>query len=249
MRHLCISLLSLLVLGLPTYGFAADDEARSWGVFTSAGVYSDYIFRGKNVYDGASLQPSVTGYIETGDFGAFSANVWAHVPVETNEPPEKFTEVDYTLSYDLYVADIVTLSGGLIFFTFPDGEGRIADTEEFFVGASVNTLLNPSFTFYNDFDEGEYQYYTLGFSEPIEVPGEMFEGMEFTPYVKFAFATNADDGPILYFDDGFVHTDLGVSMDFDWGPLFVSPNFNMTLENDDAASNEFWFGIDLGFEI
>ena len=116
------------------------------------------------------------------------------------------------------------------------------------MGFSLDLPLNPSFTFYNDYDEARYQYYTLGFREPIPLPFGQ-DQLELTPYVVFAFAENADDGPIFYIDDGLVHIDLGASLDIQLDNFFVSPNFNYSFENDDGLVNEFWFGVDFGINI
>ncbi len=227
---------------------AATAEDQPWGVNLTAGVVTEYMFRGKTVYEGSSFQPSATPFYDLGDYGIISGNIWAQVPTETNEPPEKFTEVDYTISYDIDI-DIVTLSAGHIFYTFPgSAEGRIADTVEFYVGTSLDVVTNPTLTFYNDYDEGKYQYYTLSFYETLN---HEFFGKEnnIIPSALFGFAANADDGPVFYKDNGLVHIDIGLAFDIPLGELFLSPHLNYTFETDDFANNEFWFGIDLSYGI
>jgi hypothetical protein len=239
----------LSVAAPATISLAEDtnDAAKDWGLNTSFGTYTDYMFRGKNVYEGISLQPSATGFYDFGDAGSLSLNVWAHIPGESNEPPEKFNEVDTTVAYEIDV-DMVTLSAGHIFYTFPGGEGRIRDTLEYFASVQIDTIANPTFTFYHDYDEGKYQYYTLGFSQPVPLDF-VGDDVVVTPYVTFGFASNSDDQPRFYFNDGLVHTDFGISTDLKMGKIIVTPNFNVTLESDDGATNEFWAGIDFSLDF
>ena len=46
-----------------------------------------------------------------------------------------------------------------------------------------------------------------------------------------------------------VHVDLGLSLEIPLGEFYLSPSINMTLENDDAANNEFWAGVALSYDI
>ncbi|MCC6953493.1 MAG: hypothetical protein IT290_05200 [Deltaproteobacteria bacterium] len=224
-----------------------DSDQQPWGLSTGVGFYTDYMFRGKAVYPGTSIQPSVTGFYDLGEAGTIVANVWMHVAGETNEPPEKFTELDSTISYDKSF-DMVTLSLGHIFYTFPGGGGRIAETNEYFVGLSLDMFSNPTFTFYNDYDIGRYQYYTLTFREPLDC-NCIGDDVMITPYVTFGFATNADDQPQFYVDNGLEHIDIGVSTDLEMGQIIVTPNLNFTVEVDEGAENQFWLGVDFSYDI
>lgn len=236
-------LASFSVFFTPQQSFAESD----WSWSTNLGVYSDYMFRGKNVYDGLSIQPSTTGSVDFGDFGALSANVWVHASAETREPPERFTEIDYTLTYDLSF-DVFSLTLGHIWYTFPGDEERIAETEEFFVTASIDVFANPTLTVFADYQEAEYEYYSLVFREPVPLKF-LNTDSELYPYVRFGFASNANDGPVLYIDNGLVHVDVGASLDFSLGELYVSPSFHFTFETDEGATNEAWMGVDIGFEL
>lgn len=231
-------------------GAPAGDEYDSmdWGIHTSVGVYSDYMFRGKTVYSGTSIQPSVTGWYDFGDLGTLSTNVWMHVSGETNEPPEKFTELDTTFSYDVTLLEYVRFAAGYILYRFPGESGRIADTEEFYLGLGANIFANPTVTVYNDFEVGRYQYATLSFRESFPLD-DVAEGFALTPYTVFGFAFNADDNPVFYFDNGLEHVDVGVLADIQLGAVVLTPSVNFTFETDDGSNNEFWFGIELGYSI
>ncbi len=228
---------------------AADNQDdKDWGVDTSVGFYSEYMFRGKNVYDGISINPSATAYYDFDEFGNISANVWVQAPAETNEPPEKFTEVDTTLAYGIEFG-VVGIEVGHIFYSFPGGgEARIEDTAEFFGTISGDFTLHPSFTVYHDYDEGEYEYYTFRISEPFAAPLTDDE-VTLEPYAMFGFASNANDDKVFYFENGLEHVDVGVTMELTAGRFYVSPNFNFTFEVDDAVQNEFWMGVDIGLSF
>lgn len=122
---------------------AVAEEETAFSLDAEVAFLSDYMFRGINLYDGTSIQPSVTAGYDLGSAGAFSANVWNHSPAESDNKSEKFNEVDYTLAYSLPI-DIVTLSGGLIWYTYSHDNVGNLDTEEFFVSAAVDTVLSQS---------------------------------------------------------------------------------------------------------
>lgn len=225
-----------------------EDDYQNWGLQVSAGVYSDYMFRGKTVYRGTSIQPSVTGWYDFEELGALSFNVWSHVSGETTEPPEKFTELDTTFSYDVTLLDYVNFSAGFIMYRFPGESGRISDTNEYYLGIGANIIGNPTITFYNDFDIGRYQYATLSFRESFDIE-EVADGFVLTPYTAFGFAFNANDGPVFYFDNGLVHVDVGVLADIPLWRFILTPSLNYTFEADDGANNEFWFGLELSYSI
>lgn len=203
---------------------------------------TDYMFRGFNLYDGATIQPSGTAGIDLGDAGAISANVWAHLSAEGAEGAEGFTEVDYTLSYDVSLGP-VAVSVGHIWFTFPDDDDDIKDTAEFFAAASLDTILSPSVSVYHDYDEFDAQYYELGLSHTFDC-GCMGEGFNMTPFVNFGFASSADG---VYTDNGHVQTTFGAYFDMNLGDIAVSPSLNYTLEADDSASDEFWVAISFSY--
>lgn len=224
----------------------ADDVTYS--LDTSVAFNSDYMFRGFNLYNGTSIQPSVAGTADLGDAGALTASVWAHTSAENDTRTKKFTEVDYTLSYSIPV-DIVSLSAGHLWYTYPheSDDLDIPDTGEYFVAASLDTLLSPTFSYFRDYDAFDANYYELSFSHLIE-PGCpcLGEGFNITPYVAFGFASDAEK---VYADDGLVHVTFGVSSDLKLGNIAVKPTLNYTAESDDNAVNQFWFGMTLGYSF
>lgn len=220
-------------------------DNHEWNASFTQGVYSDYMFRGSNLYDGVSLQPSLEiGYNIASDWSVFSS-VWSHLSGEGAQgASDKFTEVDYTagVSYDL---DPATLSAGAIWYTFPDDDSGLEATGEFFGTVAFDFTLNPTVEFYHDYDEFECQYYALGFSEEL-TSSAMGNGFNITPYVVAGFASNAER---VYADDGLVHVTFGLSSALALGKIDVTPSFQYTAESDDNTENEFWFGVDLGYSF
>lgn len=195
------------------------------------------------------------------------------------EPKVKFFELDPTVSYDV-TFDMITLSAGHTWYTDPDkGEldvlvpvrdlnGNVVDvqnftlqtsrgdTSEFYIGLSVDTVLQPEFTFVHDYRRFEYEYYTLGFSQPFTVSDE--HNWTVTPYVRFAWSTgneaNLDsDEPSsgFYTKNGLVNVDVGLTTEVQMDNFTIKPSFNYVFVNDDAFGQDdiVWIGVDFDFSV
>ncbi len=226
---------------------APAEESSPLTITPSLAVFSHYMFRGVNLYDGSSIQPSVGGLYDTGDYGTFGANVWSHVSADEGMKDADFWEIDYTLSY-AYTIDAVTLSAGHIWYTYPDDNGgALLNSNEVFASASVDMPLTPTLSYYHDYDEFDYSYYELGFSHNFE-PKALGEGFNLAPFVAFGFASNAADTGV-YQDDGLVQTTMGVSFQIPWGIFTVKPMLAYTKEADAIATDQFWSGITISTSL
>jgi hypothetical protein len=221
----------------------AEEEAGPWSVDADVGFYTDYMWRGFNLFEGTSIQPSLTASYAT-DIGTFSGNLWMHIPAEPGSRDDKFTEIDETLSYS-YTWDKVTLDVGAIWYTYPDNSDDLDTSAEFYGSIAYddsewNTILplSPSFTAYHDYMEFDNQYYEIGLSHEFLVPA-LGDGFNITPYVAFGFASNAEKA---YASNGFVQATYGASFNATLGDITVSPSLNVTNEADDNAVNQFWVG-------
>jgi hypothetical protein len=166
------------------------EEQSPWAFSATAGFFSDYMFRGQKLYEGTSIQPSITGSYDFGDLGSISANVWSHIPAESGPKSDKFTEVDYAVSYS-YVMEPVTLTVGHLLYTYPsDNTHALYTRGEIFGTLAVDMPLNPTFTIYEDYDEFDAQYYELILSHTLEFKS-LGEGFNMTPSVAFGFGSNA----------------------------------------------------------
>lgn len=203
---------------------------------------TDYMFRGQNLYDGTSIQPYGNLIYDTG-YGKLTASLWMHLSAEGDRQAEKFTEMDETIFYSVNLTDEVGVKLGHIWYTYPDDNDEINDTNELFVGVSLNDTelspfpLNPSLTVYKDYRATEYWYYELGFSHEVECKC-LGDGFKFTPFATFGFASNAEK---VYSDDGLEHVNIGSSFPTKLGDIAIIPTVSYNFKVDDNTTNEFWF--------
>jgi hypothetical protein len=227
----------------------AEESESPFSVDFNTYIASDYMFRGQNLYDGTSVQPSV-GVNYDSDFGTLSALGWAHFSAEGDRQEEKFTEVDATLSYS-YTFDPLTVSIGNSWYTYPRSKDEIDNTAEAFITLIFDDteyspfLLTPTVSVFHDYEEFDNQYYELGLSHTFEV-GSDANPFVFTPFAAFGFASNAEK---IYEDNGLVQITWGVSWEFESGDVSVVPNLSYTHKIDDNTVNEFWFGLSFGFSV
>lgn len=239
---------ALMLSSVTSIALAEDKSPLSAAI--SVGAFSDYMFRGFQNYDGASIQPQVTINYDTGA-GTLSGGAWSHISAEGNHKAEKLTEVDYNVTYSFAIED-TTLKLGHIWYTYPeDRDGVFVDTKEFFATIAYNDAetnpfiaMNPSLTVYNDYDFlSGGQYYELGLSHLIEY-GAGDKAWNLTPYVTFGFASNSEK---IYANNGLVQTTFGVSTTLPFGELTLTPSLSYTAESDKNTVNEFWFGTTVGW--
>ncbi|MCB0351986.1 MAG: hypothetical protein KDD64_00625 [Bdellovibrionales bacterium] len=236
-------ILALLLSLFVSLGSTAAEE-KSWSVDTSVGFFSDYMFRGFNLYDGLSIQPTIGASYSFGDdLGSLGGTWWAHLPGEGDENGNSDdSEFDYTLSYDNSFGPF-GVSTGFIWYTYPDSS--VNATTEYYVSVAYDSVLNPTVSVYKDFDEFDSEYYELAFSETLEWSA-LGDGFNVTPFVVFAFASSAEK---VYADDGFVHSTFGVSFDASLGDVTLSPTVNVTQAADDATEDEVWTGVTFGYSF
>ena len=149
-------------LAILVFGFQGMTAAQD-SIYSAAGdvaMVSKYLWRGQRLTNDWSMQPAFTLGI-----GGFSANIWGTMDLTAVNPGDalpiqpgdglkgKFSEVDYTFSYD-HSLENATISVGTIFYTFPERSASLASTTEVYWGVSLdNAPLAPSFTLYVDVDE------------------------------------------------------------------------------------------------
>lgn len=236
----------LLAAAVGVSDAVAEDKIK-FSLEPEVGFYTDYVYRGQNLYNGTSIQPEATLAAETEDMGTFSANVWSHVSAEDDRTDEQFTRINYTLDYTLKL-DMLSLSVGHLWYTHESNNVGLVDTAEYYAGMSLDTLLNPTFTYFRDYDEIDTNYFELTLSHKMEDTCGMGDGFNLTPYVTFGFT---DENNVVYADNGLVQWTVGMSSDMKLGNLDVTPSFHYTVEEDDNADNQFWFGVTIGrlFEL
>jgi hypothetical protein len=244
---MCKTLLAVIALcfccaSIPPLALCQEENESRWTVETSVDVFSDYMFRGLLLYEGASIQPSVTISYDTG-FGSLTVSEWMHFSAETQRTESRFTELDSVLEYSHSVGAL-TFAVGHIFYSFSDyGDGSdIADTSEVYSTLMIDTLLSPTVSFYHDYQEYDAQYYELALSHDFALPGGP-EDLTLSPSLAFGFGSNTEK---LYADSGgFDQITAGVALGIPLGAVSMTPALYYTFGIDDFVDNRFWFGVNL----
>jgi hypothetical protein len=132
-------------------------------------VASAYIWRGQNLGTDTSFQPYVTlsPDFEPEGFGDISFTTWANI---TKDQHPNHNETDFSIDYSVDISKYGSLAAGYIYYDFPHVADDNADeSQEWYVGATANLLLSPSFTWYHDFDVGSGEYMTFGVSHDFDL--------------------------------------------------------------------------------
>lgn len=242
----CLLLWALILAPVSsTFGGDAlgEDEEVGPSVSAQVDVFSAYMFRGQDLFNGTSLQPAVNLGYSLGGAGSLSASAWSHLSIDHTLPAEnRFSEVDYTLSYSIGI-DALTLGAGHVWYTFPDNDDELEDTAEWFASIGVDTVLSPTLTYYRDYDLVKANFFVLGVSHEIGELGSD-KGISLTPYANTTFV---DDAEGLYDDDGFANITLGVTASFELAGLDVTPGIHYNFKIDDSTTNKLWLGMSFAF--
>ncbi len=131
---------------------------------------SAYIWRAQSLVDSPVLQPAASA-----SYKGFAFDFWSSWDLADLE---EFTEIDYTWSYstDLGflipeegdILDKVSVTGGYTFYTFPNLDSDDT-THELYTSVSLDTILQPSYTTYWDFDEGDGWYHEWGIGHSFDL--------------------------------------------------------------------------------
>ena len=160
--------------GAPDTGFSFD---------ATLDLYSAYVWRGVVVNDEPVWQPGATVSYETGDYGTFSANVWASFNMTDRNQHSHFggiEEIDYTLSYAIDVGP-VSLSAGHIWYTFPSisDSAYLHSTREVYATAAYNNdIVTPFVKAYYDYEAAEGFYGNAGLTKSVEINDQFSVGAE-----------------------------------------------------------------------
>lgn len=222
------------------------EEEKPWSIDSNVGFFSNYMFRGQTLYDGPSIQPSVTGAYDTGE-GEVSLNLWMHISgnSRSTERAPRYTELDETIKYSNSFGP-VTVSIGNAWYTYSDYQDgtNIEDTAEYLVSATYDSYLTPTLSFYKDWRVYHSQYFELGISH--EYSEVVDDDTSITPFAAFGFSSN---GEKIYEDDGLVQVTTGVSSNLTMGDITVTPTINYSFKVDENTINQLWFGISFDYAM
>jgi len=228
--------LSLSILS-PSYG--ADEEEKPTAS-VDIGAFSKYVWRGYELSkDSVVAQPSMTVA-----YKGVSLNLWGNWDSDVHgddRDEAKWNETDMTAAYEKSIG-IVTLSGGFIYYAL-DG---VDDSEEFYVSASVDTLLSPTITVYREVAHLPSWYLSLGISHSFELPRGItldlagsagYYSSDDDDFVEVDKEGNPKGGKYQAFHDGKVSVGLTIPV---MQYLTVSPmiaySFSLSSKADDLIT-------------
>lgn len=275
-----VSVVLILILGMcviPTTAEALFDAEKGWlpekpenapEFGTSMSFLTKYIWRGWNLGDEPVMQTDM--YLS---WYGFTFDWWTNYSLNDEKGRDggryqEFTEIDYTIDYTFNVGeamdffniegpdflDPLSISGGYIYYTFPnvDWDDKYFDTQEVYLSASYDCFLQPSFTWYWDVDHGKGNsdgggngsYFLFGIGHTFEFDGGI------TSNVGMTWGINNEQ-----WTDKTGLADMVISGDVTI-PLFnyfyVTPSiaYSVIMDRDtynDGAESEFYGGITFGF--
>lgn len=249
---------------LTTASVQAEDTATSliapFTVDASLDLSTQYNWRGIPVVDDPVAQPSVTLNYE-----GFALNWWANYDLSDGDgsPTARdndFSEHDITFSYT-YTYDLLSLTGGVIYYYFPNVPGD-DDTAEVFLGATYDVFLAPTFTAYYDFDSVEGWYLDAGISHSIPLP-QVDENLSLDLAADLGWMSSDMGG--FYFagnpkgaEDGFSNVSASATLNYTvnehfnvaWfvaGSHIIADGFGDSVEAGGNNETNFWTGVSFGF--
>ena len=213
----------------------------SWD--TSASVYSSYMFRGLDLYDGLSLQPSAQPHIQLGENGMLNGIVWAQVPLSQHDGEKEYVELDAGFSYD-HTFSRATFTVGNYWYTYPGGDGPLPSRTEAWAAVALDTMLAPTFTAFWEYERYNMQYYDINVSHTFEQSGS--HAFNVTFFMDLGFTSN---GEPLYANDGLVQITSGASTDIKLDGVVMSPVVSYTASEDANTVNKVWGGLNVSYSF
>ncbi|MCK5286403.1 MAG: hypothetical protein KAJ59_01190 [Thermodesulfovibrionia bacterium] len=252
MKHLRILFFTIILMFCFSAGTLYAGEPEVTGS-ASVDVMSNYVWRGIKLSNGYVVQPSV-GIT----YGGFGANLWfnwdsdCNLGTDTCNDNGELTETDLTLNYSFSV-DKVSFDAGYIYYALEAAN----DTQEIYISAGYDVLLNPAITIYYDFEEGSGAFIIASIGHSLDVSKGIALNLGASASYNIENAvmgTDADSDEFSNFYNGELSVSLNIPVtDF----LSVAPNiaYSFPLSNDaenaieglgdDGDSSIFYGGINL----
>ncbi len=228
-----VLILAALTVSTPVMAFEASADAY-------VGVYSTYLWRGFDLNeddDDYVIQPGADVSV-----GNFTFSWWGNV----SESSGNMNEVDLVIDYSTDLGELVSVSVGNILYNV-DG---FDDTNELYLGMTLNTILEPTLTVYYDYDEFEAVYTTLGVSHGFDIADKTSLGLGVTA----SYVSN-DDGDVFDDDTSWLHN-LEVSAGVDYaltdsitlsGSVLYSEPLSDDAEDIALIDDEYTAGVSVSY--
>jgi len=206
---------------------------------------SKYVWRGIVVTEDPVFEP--TAAVGIGDL---TLSVWANLDTtDVNNFRNQANEIDYTLDYS-FSWECLHLSVGAIHYAFP--QAHVFDTTEAYLAIGLDVPTSPTLTVYQDLDEHDGQYITLGFSHTFEDVWKPCEdvGVSVEAWTQFAWGSRKHNGFYYGSGSGWADATVGVSVPISIGDhLTITPYANYMWILDDSITgalgrdDAFWAGL------
>jgi hypothetical protein len=186
-----VAIMAALFAATPALAFEGSADAY-------VGVYNDYVWRGFNLTgtdsDGDDNDFVIQGGADV-SFDNFTVSYWFNATEDMD-----VNEVDIVLDYSFDINEMVSMSVGNILY---EVEGEV--TNEVYLGVGLGTILEPSLTYYYDYDE------FAGTSFVTASVGHSFDLTEQASLSLGGLVSYADDGE----DYNAMHNgELSAGLDF-----------------------------------
>ncbi len=210
-----------------------------------------YVWRGIVVTGDPVFEPSVE--VAVGDL---TLNIWANFDTtDTGDFDDQANEIDYTLDYSTSL-ERLNVSVGAIHYAFP--QAHVFDTTEAYLALGLDVPTAPTLTVYQDLDEHDGTYLTLGFghtSPDVWTPSADV-AMSVDLSAQFAWGSGRHNAFYYGAGRGWADATVGVGLPFAIGEnVTVTPYVNYMWILDDGITgglgrdDAFWAGLSvtLGF--
>ena len=227
MKNLRVVSIAVVLTMLCAFGAVYAGEIATSGS-ASVDVMSNYVWRGQKLSNSWVVQPSVAI-----TYGVFGANLWANydadASIDEGDNHGEVNETDLTLSYTRSL-DKWTFDTGYIYYALSGAN----DTQEVYLSASYDMLLNPSLTVYYDFDEGNGAFVLASIGHSLAVMNDITLNMG-------ASASYNINNKVMGLDEAgddfsnFYNAELSASLDIPvWKAVSMTPKvaYSFPISND-----------------
>ncbi len=192
------------------------------------GLFDKYLWRGFDLSGGL---PVAQGGVDVG-LGGVTLSYWSSLQLSRSAgdglAAGNISETDLTVDYSRPLTERVSLSVGNIFYAL-DG---LEDTNEFYLGLSLDSVASPSLTVYYDWDQAKENglFYVLAFEHRFQP----WKKLRLTPSLAVSYNDKSDYSIGDYSDWHDVEAGLRVDYELS-GSLAVSATFLASSGLSDAA--------------
>jgi hypothetical protein len=207
---------------------------------------TDYIVRGYNLYDGASLQPSIATRMPLTEKIDFSTGVWSQIALEGDTETDKFIETDL---YAIFGFDLpyVRQEIGAYWYKYPSGSDFFDTSSEFYSLTEFDIYANPSLSVFHDYLRYEATYFGLSVS-PVIAENIFCQECSLVGSATTHFGTREYR---LYETPGYAGYTMTLSLEIPLKGYTLLPLVGYNKGNDAWTDTEYWcsLGISYSFDL